>query len=162
MSPENAAPEQTVHQVAVVTTTAATTAVVSTAPQVVTQQPFYQSPTPDADFYQPPPQQQEPQQPTVSLNQVPVPEPQAVVVPQPSLETQPYALVQPSYGPTDQVSDLSAGIEQLGIPQLYSPHLPLGADSQPMLGSYSDFYKPAPRLLNQPEGTDWAFLGLGT
>jgi hypothetical protein len=39
---------------------------------------------------------------------------------------------------------------------------PLASDGHPILVSYQELqFKSAPRILNQAEGTDWTFLGVG-
>ncbi|KAL1985897.1 hypothetical protein VTN96DRAFT_7275 [Rasamsonia emersonii] len=155
-----ATPEGTTYQTPVVTS-------ISSNQYILAQQPFYpQPPTPNHDFY--PPQQ------AVSVAQVPVPEPQPIVPqnvpaaappppPPPPMDPQQYAqLMQPRYDPSQRPNYIPAEFQQPPPPP-YPGHHPMAADGQPIMVTYQpEFqYKPAARILNQPEGTDWGFLGLG-
>jgi hypothetical protein len=160
-SSEEATPERTTYHPPVVTS-------MSPNQYLLAQQPFYaHPPTPNHDFYQP--------QQAVPLTQVQVPDPQPVVPqnvpaaapppPPPSMESQHYAhLMQPRYDPTHRPNYIPAEFHHPPPPPPpYPGHHPMAADGHPIMVSYHpDFqYKPAARILNQPEGTDWAFLGLG-
>jgi hypothetical protein len=130
---------------------------------LLAQQPFHHaqpahSSTPD--FY--PPQQGVPMAP------VPVPEPQAVLpqaVPtaHAAVHPQHYAhMMQPRYDPNHRPNYMPTDYHPQPPPPPYAGHHPMPTEHHPMMVSYHpEFqYKPAARILNQPEGTDWGFLGL--
>ncbi|KAJ9295765.1 transcriptional regulator family: C2H2 zinc finger [Paecilomyces variotii] len=120
---------------------------------MMAHQSYYPPPTTSAHDYYPPQ--------NVSIPQVPVQDTSAIVaqnvhVTSP-VETQPYMHMMPRYEP---------GRANYMPPEYHQPHFhgqPMNPEGHPMMIPYhQDYqYKPAPRLLNQPEGTDWQFLGVG-
>ncbi|RMJ22366.1 hypothetical protein PHISP_06766 [Aspergillus sp. HF37] len=115
---------------------------------LLTQQPFYsQHPNPGHEFYSQ----------NLPISHVTIPEAPAVV-PQ-SLPLSPV----PDLQQTQQMPRFEQSRPAYVIPE-YSAQ-PLAGHymaSGPLMVPYNDFqYKPPIRLLNQPEGTDWGFLGVG-
>lgn len=144
-SSEDATPEQQTFQ------PPATTSVPSDQ-YILAQQPFYPQPTTQStEFY--------PQQ-NVSVAQVPVQESPAVVaqnVPVSSpVETQQYFQLMQPFDP-NRTNYMPPEFQQ---PPYAGPPI---LDCQPMMVPYHpDFqYKQPTRILDQPEGTDWGFLGVG-
>lgn len=118
---------------------------------LLAQQPFYsQTPNPSHEFY--------PQ--NLPISHVTVPEAPAVV-PQ-TMPLNPVGDVQHS-----QQMQLMQRFEQSRAPYVIPEYAPQPLANHymtgtPLLAPYSDFqYKAPTRLLNQPEGTDWGFLGVG-
>ncbi|KAJ5920746.1 Zinc finger C2H2 [Penicillium verhagenii] len=113
---------------------------------LLAQQPYYpNSATPNHDFYSPP---------TVQMGSVPVHEGAHPIVTQ----NVPYIqMMQQRYDPTPRTNYLPPEYHQ---PPYQGHQLPEG---QPMMVGYHPNlpYKNPTRILNQPEGTDWAFLGVG-
>lgn len=120
---------------------------------LVAHQPYYPPPATSTHEYYPPQ--------GVPITQVPVHDTSAIVaqnvhVTSP-VETQPYMHMMPRFEPA-RANYMPHEYHQ----PPFTPQ-PMNPEGQPMMMSYhQDFqYKPAPRLLNQPEGTDWQFLGVG-
>lgn len=124
---------------------------------LLAQQPYYQQPpTPSHEFYQ---------QQNIQMGHVAVPEPAPIVtqnvqVPSPidlqHAQQQYMQLMQQRYDQSRQ-----------GYlpPEYHQPQFaghPL-AEGHPLMVSYNPgfSYKAPARILNQPEGTDWGFLGVG-
>jgi hypothetical protein len=66
-------------------------------------------------------------------------------------------MMQPRYDPSPRTNYMPPEYHQPPFPGHQLP------DGQPMMvGYHPNFqYKPPARILNQPEGTDWGFLGVG-
>lgn len=128
---------------------------------LLAQQPYYPQPaTPSHEFY--------PQQQNLPVTQV-IPEP-----PPPPLVTQNLPV-----SPPLEIQQMQQQVQQQYLQQLmqqqnrtgYLPpefHQPSFTgqpmpETNPLMMSYlpNYQYKPPTRILNQPEGTDWAFLGVG-
>lgn len=125
---------------------------------LLAQQPFYsQQPNPGHEFYSQ----------NLPISHVTIPEAPAVV-PQSLPQSLPLSPV-PDLQQTQQVQQVQQmpRFEQCRpayvIPEY--PAQPLAGHYMaggPLMVPYNDFqYKPPTRLLNQPEGTDWGFLGVG-
>ncbi|KAJ5815060.1 Zinc finger C2H2 [Penicillium riverlandense] len=116
---------------------------------IVTQNIPVSSPMSISPHAPPPPQQQHPQ------SSHPQPHPQHQ---QQYLHMMQQQQQQQRYDPTPRTSYLPPEYQQSTFPAHH--HMPEG---QSMMVSYHpNFqYKPPARILNQPEGTDWGFLGVG-
>lgn len=146
---------------------------------LLAQQPYYpNSATPNHEFYSPPSVQMgsvphavhDGAHPIVTQNvpvtspinmphappQAPPPHPHPQAHPHPQHQ-QYLQMMQQRYDPTPRTNYLPPEYHQ---PPYQGHQLPEG---QPMMvGYHPNFpYKTPTRILNQPEGTDWAFLGVG-
>lgn len=119
---------------------------------LLAQQPFYPQPAnPSPEFYQQ----------NLPITPVAVSDPAPVVIHQNIPVTSPIPIQSPQYMHLAQRFD--QGHTAYRIPeypqQQFAGHIP---DARLMIPSYNGFqYKPPTRLLDQPEGTDWGFLGVG-
>lgn len=119
---------------------------------LLAQQPFYPQPAnPSPEFYQQ----------NLPISHVTISDAPPVVIHQNIPVTSAVQLQSQQYMHLAQRYD--QGHAAYRIPEYPQQPFPAHmADAHLMIPSYNNFqYKPPTRLLDQPEGTDWGFLGVG-
>ncbi|OJJ82278.1 putative C2H2 finger domain protein [Aspergillus glaucus CBS 516.65] len=147
---------------------------ISNEQYILPQQPYYaQSVTPSHDFY-PPPQQQnlpmtqmvpesQPAPPPLVTQNVAVSPPLEMQQMQQQVEQQYLQLMQQRYE-ANRVVNYVPPAQAYHQPAPYAGQQPMTETHPLMMSTYlpSNYeYKPPMRMLDQPEGTDWRFLGVG-